>query len=258
MTQNPIYSQTDQGRAELAADPGKLARNLRVLLGMVDGRSTVDELQHKLGKVDPEKLRAALQSLASHGYIALAKAAEPAAEIDFATFMGQPVQIPTAEQKRDAEQKTLSGMRSLRSAGYFVNIVSRAGARVRPRSGEQHSALILDGDQASALALARALMLAKFDVRSASRCDQIMAELNKPPPDVIVMDVMLPELVGLDLLAKLREHPKFRTVPVLIVTARAEQDDVVAALVYGANGYMSKPVRPESLLESVRTLLGLD
>ncbi|MBM3359235.1 MAG: response regulator [Betaproteobacteria bacterium] len=257
MTQNPIYSQTDQGRAELTADPGKLARSLRVLLGMVDGRSTVDELQRKLGNVDPEKLRAALQSLAAHGYVALAKAAEPAGEIDFASFMGQPIQTPTAEQKRDAEQKTLSGMRSLKSSGYFVNIVSRPAGRVRPRAGEQYSVLILDGDQANALAVARALMLAKFEVRSASRPDQIMAELNKPAPDLILMDVMLPELVGLDVLAKLREHPNFKTVPVLIVTGRAEQDDVVAALVYGANGYMTKPVKPEALLESVRTLLGL-
>ena len=59
-----------------------------------------------------------------------------------------------------------------------------------------------------------------------------------------------------ELLAKLREHPLFKSVPVIVVTAQAQHDDVVAALVYGANGYMTKPVQSEALLDSVKSVLG--
>lgn len=257
MAPNLIYTQTDQGRAELAASPGKLNPSLRTLLGMIDGKITVEDLQRKLSRVDPDKLRLALEKLATEGYIALGQRAQPAGDLDFTSFMSQPVKEPTIQQQKEAEQQTLSGMPSLKSAGYFVNILSRPVTRIPPRSGEKYGVLILDGDQANALVLARTLLLAKFDVRSAARRDQIMEELNKPPPDVIVMDVVLPELVGLELLAKLREHATFKNVPIIIVTAQAEHDDVVAALVYGASGYMTKPVRPEALLESIKTVLGL-
>jgi DNA-binding response OmpR family regulator len=46
-------------------------------------------------------------------------------------------------------------------------------------------------------------------------------------------------------------------VPVIVVTAQAQHDDVVAALVYGANGFMTKPVKNEALLDSVRSVLGI-
>ena len=84
-----------------------------------------------------------------------------------------------------------------------------------------------------------------------------MAELSKAPPDLILMDVVLPDLVGIEVLAKLREHPVFKSVPVIVVTAQAQHDDVVAALVYGANGFMTKPVQPDALLDGVKSILGI-
>jgi len=258
MAQSVIYSQTDKGRGELAASPGKLGPQWKTLLGMVDGKTSVEDLQRKLDKVPPDKLRAALDKLAADGYIEAARSAGKAEELDFSSFMKQPVREPTVQQKREAEQQTIAGMRSLKSAGYFVNILNRPGKRIEPRAGDKHCVLILDGDQAHALVLARTLLLAKFDVRSAARKDDIVAELDRqPPPDVIVMDVVLPELVGLELLGKLREHPTFKSVPIIIVTAQAQHDDIVAALVYGATGYMTKPCKPELLLESVRVVLGI-
>ncbi len=257
-TQNVVYTQTAKGRDEFAANPGKLGPNLKFLLGMIDGKSTVEDLQRKLSKIAPDKLNAALEKLAADGYIESSRPAKPGDDMDFSSFIGRPVKEPTLQQKRQAEQQTIAGMRTLKSAGYFVNILSRPAKRIEPRAGDKYSVLILDGDQANALVLARTLLLAQIDVRSAARKDEILAELNKPPPDVIVMDVVLPELVGLELLARLREHPNFKSVPIIIVTAQAGHDDVVAALVYGTSSYMTKPCKPEALLVSVKAVLGLD
>jgi len=256
MSEKVVYTQTAKGREELHAIPGNLGPNLKALLGMFDGQLSVEDLQKKLDKVPLDKLLMALEALVQDGYIEAAGPPAGGDDLDFASYMNRPTPMPTEAQRQQAEQATLTSMRTLKQAGYFVNIVSRSGTRIRPRSGDKYSILIIDGDQANALVLARTLMLQQYDVRSASREAEIMGELGKPPPDLILMDVVLPDMVGIELLAKLREHPVFKSVPVIVVTAQAQHDDVVAALVYGANGYMTKPVQAEALLDSVKSVLG--
>lgn len=255
MTQNVVYTQTAKGRAELAASPGKLGPNLRTLLGMIDGKSTINDLQRKLDPVAEDKLRAALDKLAAEGYIETAS--RPAAVGDKLDF-SQPVKQPTHQQRKQAEQLTLAGMRTLKKAGYYVNILSRPDQRLAPRSGDKYTVLIIDSDQAHTLLLARALMLANIDVRSAVSNSEIMAELNKQPlPDAIVMDVILPDVIGLELLGRLRQHPNFSSVPIIVMTSKADQQDVAAALAYGASGYMTKPLKPEAMLDGIKAGLGL-
>jgi PleD family two-component response regulator len=257
MAERVVYTQTAKGREELVATSGNLGPNLKALLGMFDGKLTVEDLQKKLDKVPLDKLLLAIQALVTDGYLEAATGAPASHDLDFAAFMSRPTPAPTAAQRQQAEQTTLTSMRALKQAGYFVNIVSRPGIRIAPRSGNKYSILVIDGDQANALILARTLMMENFDVRSASVEHEIMAALSKPPPDLILMDVVLPDLVGIEVLAKLREHPVFKSVPVIVVTAQAQHDDVVAALVYGANGFMTKPVKNEALLDSVKSVLGI-
>lgn len=257
MSEKVVYIQTVAGREELSASPGNLGPNLKALLGMFDGQSTVEDLQKKLDKVPLDRLLAALDTLVKQGYLEAAASAPAGDDLDFALLLNTPTPVPTAAQRQQAEQATLTSMRALKQSGFFVNIISRSVKPITPRSGDKHSILIIDGDQANTLILARELMLAQFDVRSASRDEDILAELAKPPPDLILMDVILPDLVGIEILAKLREHPVFKSVPVIVVTSQAQHDDVVAALVYGANGFMSKPVKPEALLDGVKSVLGI-
>jgi len=256
MAEKVVYTQTAKGREELRATSGNLGPNLKALLGMFDGKLTVEDLQKKLDKVPLDKLLLAIQALVNDGYLEAATSVAPSGDLDFAAFMSRPTPAPTAAQRQQAEQTTLTSMRALKQAGYFVNIVSRSGTRIAPRSGNKYSILIIDGDPANALVLARTLMMENFDVRSASAEHEVMAELSKSPPDLILMDVVLPDLVGIEVLAKLREHPVFKSVPVIVVTAQAQHDDVVAALVYGANGFMTKPVKNEALIDSVKSVLG--
>jgi len=257
MSEKVVYTQTAKGRDEISATPGTLGPNLKVLLGMFDGQSTVEELQKKLNKVPLDRLLAALDTLVKEGYIERSGSATASDDLDFAAYMNRPPPTPTAKQRQDAEQTTLTSMRALKKSGFFVNIIAQSSKRILPRSGDTYSILIIDADQANTLVLARALMLAKYNVRSACREAEILAALSKPPPDLILMDVALPDLVGIEILAKLREHPVFKSVPVIVVTTQAQHDDVVAALVYGANGFMTKPVEPDTLLDSVKSVLGV-
>lgn len=255
------FSQTAKGKAEFAAKPGKLTPGLKTLLGMIGDKVTIADLKIKLPQVPVDKLTAALDRLVADGY--LQRAAVPVrmhsdASLDFTRFINRPVKEPTLQQKRHAEA-TLAGIRPSKKAGYHVNIVNRPAKRVTPRAGgDKYTVLLIDADEANALIMARALLLAKFDTRAAAEREEIVAELNRqPPPDAVAMDVELPDVIGLELLGRMRDHPVYKTIPIIVMTAKVEHDDVVAALAYGASGFITKPFKPEALLESVRAVLGL-
>ena len=263
MANDIAYVKTATGKAEVSAKPGKLPTNLKMLLGLIDN-STVAQLQGMLPQMPLDKLKAALKQLLIDGYIEIAAAAAagapvaPDAKLDFAQFINRPVKEPTIQQKQQAEA-TLSGIRASKKAGYYARIINRSAKRVAPHAGgDKYTVLVIDSDQGNALVVTRALLLAKFEIRAAVRRDEIVEQLNKKPPaGVIAMDMVLPDVIGLELLGRLREHPVYKSVPIIVMTANAEHDDVVAALAYGASGYMTKPFKPEALVDSVNAVLGL-
>ncbi len=75
-------------------------------------------------------------------------------------------------------------------------------------------------------------------------------------PNLIISDLMMPEIDGLELTRRLRANPKTRHIPIVMLTARADLDDRVAGLDTGVNAYLTKPFSPRELLSTVRSLLG--
>ncbi|MEX2653717.1 MAG: response regulator transcription factor [Acidimicrobiia bacterium] len=91
-----------------------------------------------------------------------------------------------------------------------------------------------------------------FRVDQASDAAEARALLARTPPDLVVLDVMFPGASGLDLLAEMRETSEL---PVILLTARAEESDRVAGLELGADDYVVKPFSPRELVARVRTVL---
>ena len=260
------YVKTAKGKEEAASKPGKLSGGLKALLGLID-KSSITDLQARLPQVPVEKLNQALDKLFSEGYIEIAAAAAPTLsppggkeeELDFTRFINRPVKEPTIQQKRKAEA-TLSGIRPSKKAGYHVNIINRPEKAIPPHAGgDTYTVLVIDEDDANSLVVTRALLLAKFETRAAAKKDEIVAQLNKQPAaDVIALDISSSsEVIGLELLGRLRQHPTYKKVPVIIMTEKVEHSQLVAALAYGASGYMSKPVKPEALIDGIKAVLGL-
>jgi CheY-like chemotaxis protein len=259
MTTDVTYTRTDSGKAEAEAHFSMLRSDLKELLSVLATGDTFAQVWSRVPQHAESKLREALEELAALGYIKTSTMPAAAPEIDISRFLTRPVKEITIQQRRQAEQQTLASLPSLKQSGYFVSILSRPAERIPPRSGQKYSILIIDSDETNTLVAARTLLLAGFDTHVAVRRDEIVAELNRrPPPDAIAMDVMLPDVIGLELLARLREHPLFKTVPIIVMTTKAEHEDVVAALAYGASSYMTKPFKPEALLDSVEAVLGID
>lgn len=83
-----------------------------------------------------------------------------------------------------------------------------------------------------------------------------MAAIARRNPDIVILDVMLPNRSGFDILQELRGDPATRALPVLMLTARGQKRDRELAERYGASRFMTKPFSNAEVLESVRQLAG--
>ena len=79
--------------------------------------------------------------------------------------------------------------------------------------------------------------------------------INAEVPDILILDSMMPVLSGQQVLQRVRENPATAALPIIMLTARKGQDDVVAALESGVDDYITKPFMPDELGLRVRTLL---
>jgi CheY-like chemotaxis protein len=262
MDDNIVFVRTAKGRAASAGTLStQLPPPLRNLLALIDGKSALGELQRKVSDQIPVgRLRAAIDVLLTHEYIEIARNKAPEDNnMDLAHLTSaEPAPRPTRAQMAEALNLTLPGMRELRSTGCYVNISNRPTQRIPPRSGDKYGVLIIDSDQGAMLLFARTLMLAGFDVRSAANRDEIIQEFNKSPlPDVMLLEIGLPDLNGFDLLARIREYPQLALIPIIVIASKLEREVVAAALARGANAYMIKPCMPEVLRATVHAVLGL-
>lgn len=116
--------------------------------------------------------------------------------------------------------------------------------------------LIADDDSDIRELVTFKLMQAGYEVQAledgASAWDAIVAE----PPQLAVLDVMMPGLSGLDVLRKIREDDRTRETPVILLTARSRDSDVDTGFASGADDYVIKPFSPRELLHRVGTVLG--
>jgi len=79
--------------------------------------------------------------------------------------------------------------------------------------------------------------------------------LNENPPDLILLDWMLPGISGVEWARRLKKEPIYRDIPIILLTARGEEEDKVRGLEIGADDYVSKPFSPKELVARIRAVL---
>ena len=79
--------------------------------------------------------------------------------------------------------------------------------------------------------------------------------ITKQRPDLVILDLMLPEIDGLEVCRLLRQHNKTKTIPIIMLTAKGEESDIVLGLGIGADGYMTKPFSHKELVARVKAML---
>ncbi|HEX3806101.1 MAG TPA: response regulator [Gaiellaceae bacterium] len=97
---------------------------------------------------------------------------------------------------------------------------------------------------------------AGFDVAKVGDGDAALAAARELRPAVAVLDVMMPRLTGLEVLAELRADPSFAELKVILLSARVQESDVERGLDAGADAYLAKPFKAQELVAAVEELLG--
>ena len=129
-----------------------------------------------------------------------------------------------------------------------------AGSLPAPAAGERRRVLVVDDDAGRRAYLRTNLELEGYDVREAASAQQGLAALEDELPDVVLLDVMMPEVDGWNLLRRVRERHGVEAIPVIMYSGDLEQADDAAQR--GAQAFLGKPFDPARLLEAAKQVLG--
>ncbi len=94
-----------------------------------------------------------------------------------------------------------------------------------------------------------------FNVRCAYNGQELFTGLEELKPDLIILDVMMPQMDGLKVLTRLKGDPGTASIPVIILTAKVEYKDVLEGYQMGANYYITKPFTKHQLLDDIKSIL---
>ncbi len=253
-----VYAVADKGDEELKRGSTGLPHTALELLVLLDGKTSIAEIAKRTKVLSAEEIRQTAQMLAQGGYI---KPATPEQELnlDFSYFFAdQPAAEPSAQVAEQARGEAESGTAALKLNGYYVSIARKSARKIQPASGLSYSVLVVEDDPELQRALKFLLTMEQFVPRLASNRDEILEALRTLPlPDVALLDVELPDANGFDVLARMRQHPQLKSIPVIMLTGQARREDVMRGLAGGADGYITKPFDRDVLLTGIRAVLGL-
>ncbi len=122
-------------------------------------------------------------------------------------------------------------------------------------AGAQRSILIVDDEEDVLDLLQLVFETNGFEARTAANGKAAVASAYENPPDVILLDVMMPEMDGWQVLRTLKGDERTRDVPVVMLSARAERRDKMIGLQEGAEGYIAKPFSPAEVVREVQSFL---
>ncbi len=117
--------------------------------------------------------------------------------------------------------------------------------------------LLVDDNPQNLQVLGQTLQNSDYEIAMALSGKEALRFLEDENPDIILLDVMMPEMNGYDVCKKLKENDKWKNIPVIFLTAKTEVDDIVAGFDAGGVDYISKPFNSRELIARVKTHIEL-
>lgn len=115
--------------------------------------------------------------------------------------------------------------------------------------------LIVEDDEDIQQLVGYNLIKAGFQVEYADSGEEALDKIKKPYPDLILLDIMLPGLDGMEICKVLRSDNQTAEIPIIMLTAKGEESDIISGFEFGADDYITKPFSPKILLSRVKALL---
>lgn len=121
---------------------------------------------------------------------------------------------------------------------------------------ESKKKILLADDHPDIRLICKTMLEDEYDVKIVSNGVEAMASVEKEKPDLIILDIAMPEMDGLTALGKLKENAQTCLIPVILLTAKTKYEDVMEGYERQADYYISKPFTKERLLNGIRLILG--
>jgi CheY-like chemotaxis protein len=252
------YRRTASGDEAFASEDTAVPSDYRRVLGVLEGETHFDVIRGRLRQYPRALLEEWLAEIEELGYIE-SSPTEAALDLDFvAHFKKKP-----PDQTGTIKEDMLRLERTAREAGAAL---TRNGAFLatdrlknlapigKPPAGTVVCIVEDDPDQ---LALADLrVSMAGYQVRVArSGAEFVNVIRSYAPPDIVLLDVMLPDGNGFDILARIRSHPKLALLPVVMLTAESRAEDIKRGLAIGADAYVTKPYSKTIVVDTIRAVL---
>lgn len=117
--------------------------------------------------------------------------------------------------------------------------------------------LVVDDNQDNTVLMSELLGIRGYDVETASNADDAERLMQAHPPDLVLLDVIMPGKSGYDLCREWKDDPATRLIPVVMITGLTDREDKIRGIESGADDFLNKPIFPEELFARVKSLLKL-
>ncbi len=127
--------------------------------------------------------------------------------------------------------------------------------RINDTSGTRVKILVVDDEKSTIDALRISLESENYEVLEAYTGDSAIKKAGSVPLDLILLDIMLPDITGYEICNRLKKNPKTRSVPIIMLTGMSSASDKMAGLDLGADDYITKPFSQNELKAKIRIAL---
>lgn len=281
MEHSTVFRKTREG-IDAQFDPrAPLSQAFKRLLTAVDGKLTLTQLQEKFPHLSIGDINMWASELARMRFIEPVAQFAPAVETSYvyngyvemtadpefkaaASEVGKwmKANIKSAAKTADDDMAKTSQMAVI-EAQSNINSIKQSGFFMQPPEaapvvGKKHLVLIVEDDPIQLSLLKTIVTKEGHDIAIARNRAEVLAALNRLPyPDLLLLDVQLPDVDGFMILEKAKQHPALKAARVVMVTARTERADIAKGVLLGADGYITKPYRPATMTAAIRQALGM-
>ena len=248
-----IYRLTRAGRDAWENEDAAVPADYRRILWLIDFQGHAGLMSAMLKSVSRTVVDDWLEEMDELGLIEAVPEGEARPE-DFAS-PDRTLKLTELERKKIKQDAQKAGD-SLASTGAYV-AVHRLNERGALRKESRDTSVLIVEDDPDQLALADLrVSMAGYRVRVASSVNGFLQTmLDDGAPDLLLLDVSLPDGDGFEILARLRRHQALGSLPVVMLTARADPADIGKGLALGADGYVTKPYTKNVLADVIRRVL---
>lgn len=258
--QDRIYRRTAAGDEAFSATDAAIPSDYRRILRVIEGDTHCDVIRGLLRQFPDALLADWLTELEELGFVE-STAADRTHDLDFTDPLQTRQLAATGMTPDDTlriDRQAHAARAALDYAGAFLSPDRLTNRPALAKKASEILVLIVEDDPDQAALANLRVGMAGYATRLARDCKELVEEVRaRALPDLLLLDILLPDGNGFDVLAGIRRHPKLALLPVVMLTVLAKPEEVRRGLALGADGYITKSYSKKILTETIRAVLKL-